>query len=251
VHEPSIYQNGIYTIVPPADGRQPICHSQIVCATCRRPALAPGKDRMLGGMLRRAARCCLRWRSPPAASRGTGVRQGAQAMSWSPRQESNLYLALRRHLFYPLNYGEDLLSGRRTRMHRRAQSIAKPVLRSARSVAAATRDLSQGNAGPPQVSLTPSGGLARSDRFGGRSKLDDGEIALANVAQRAAPIVRNIGEARACRNTLVRQSLFLVIDPAANQANPAFVFDNVAHGVPTLIRFKKSLPRPVRRSSHR
>ncbi|CAM2187763.1 hypothetical protein BC2230_50441 [Burkholderia cepacia] len=26
--------------------------------------------------------------------------------SWSPRQESNLYLALRRRLFYPLNYGE-------------------------------------------------------------------------------------------------------------------------------------------------
>ena len=25
---------------------------------------------------------------------------------WPPRQESNLYLALRRHLFYPLNYGE-------------------------------------------------------------------------------------------------------------------------------------------------
>lgn len=25
---------------------------------------------------------------------------------WSPRQESNLYLALRRRLFYPLNYGE-------------------------------------------------------------------------------------------------------------------------------------------------
>ena len=25
---------------------------------------------------------------------------------WSPRQESNLYLALRRHSFYPLNYGE-------------------------------------------------------------------------------------------------------------------------------------------------
>lgn len=27
---------------------------------------------------------------------------------WSPRQESNLYLALRRRLFYPLNYGESL-----------------------------------------------------------------------------------------------------------------------------------------------
>lgn len=25
---------------------------------------------------------------------------------WSPRQESNLYLALRRRPFYPLNYGE-------------------------------------------------------------------------------------------------------------------------------------------------
>src|SRR3954466_15533375 len=25
---------------------------------------------------------------------------------WPPRQESNLYLALRRHSFYPLNYGE-------------------------------------------------------------------------------------------------------------------------------------------------
>ena len=26
--------------------------------------------------------------------------------TWSRRQESNLYLALRRHSFYPLNYGE-------------------------------------------------------------------------------------------------------------------------------------------------
>jgi hypothetical protein len=28
--------------------------------------------------------------------------------TWSRRQESNLYLALRRHSFYPLNYGETL-----------------------------------------------------------------------------------------------------------------------------------------------
>jgi hypothetical protein len=27
-------------------------------------------------------------------------------LGWSRRQESNLYLALRRHSFYPLNYGE-------------------------------------------------------------------------------------------------------------------------------------------------
>ena len=28
--------------------------------------------------------------------------------SWPRRQESNLYFTLRRHTFYPLNYGEDL-----------------------------------------------------------------------------------------------------------------------------------------------
>ena len=30
----------------------------------------------------------------------------AESPQWSPRQESNLYLALRRHSFYPLNYEE-------------------------------------------------------------------------------------------------------------------------------------------------
>ena len=29
-----------------------------------------------------------------------------EIITWSPRQESNLYLALRRHSFYPLNYEE-------------------------------------------------------------------------------------------------------------------------------------------------
>jgi hypothetical protein len=29
-----------------------------------------------------------------------------KAVNWSPRQESNLYLTLRRHPFYPLNYEE-------------------------------------------------------------------------------------------------------------------------------------------------
>jgi hypothetical protein len=32
-------------------------------------------------------------------------------LGWSRRQESNLYLALRRHSFYPLNYGETLELG--------------------------------------------------------------------------------------------------------------------------------------------
>lgn len=31
-----------------------------------------------------------------------------EILNWSRRQESNLYLALRRHSFYPLNYGETL-----------------------------------------------------------------------------------------------------------------------------------------------
>ncbi len=29
----------------------------------------------------------------------------SEGLPWSPRQESNLYLALRRRPFYPLNYG--------------------------------------------------------------------------------------------------------------------------------------------------
>lgn len=37
------------------------------------------------------------------------------AVIWSPWQESNLHLALRRHLFYPLNYREmDMSDGGRT-----------------------------------------------------------------------------------------------------------------------------------------
>ena len=55
--------------------------------------------------------------APAFCGAGTGLVEVAEltAMSvfqaggvpepqWSPRQESNLYLALRRHSFYPLNY---------------------------------------------------------------------------------------------------------------------------------------------------
>ena len=69
--------------------------------------------------------CCLDrcWEMPqddndrekPRSARLTGlgnsVRQ-CEAHRWSPRQESNLHLALRRHLFYPLNYREmDIFNG--------------------------------------------------------------------------------------------------------------------------------------------
>jgi hypothetical protein len=44
------------------------------------------------------------------AGRGFSVDAGQTLEdSWSPRQESNLYLALRRRLFYPLNYGERIV----------------------------------------------------------------------------------------------------------------------------------------------
>ena len=36
----------------------------------------------------------------------SGSLDGYRTRRWSPQQESNLYLALRRHSFYPLNYRE-------------------------------------------------------------------------------------------------------------------------------------------------
>ncbi len=39
--------------------------------------------------------------------RATGISSTTCSSGWSPRQESNLYLALRRHSFYPLNYEEE------------------------------------------------------------------------------------------------------------------------------------------------
>ncbi len=53
---------------------------------------------------------CSRWCRAPGMSPEPVTRLqiiDLQGMGWSPRQESNLYLALRRHSFYPLNYEED------------------------------------------------------------------------------------------------------------------------------------------------
>ena len=48
----------------------------------------------------------------PPGNAGRGFLMCLDVADWSPRQESNLYLALRRHLFYPLNYGEmDICNG--------------------------------------------------------------------------------------------------------------------------------------------
>ena len=54
-------------------------------------------------------------RDKPRSARLAGLENSVRQCDmdrWSPRQESNLHLALRRHLFYPLNYGEmDIFSG--------------------------------------------------------------------------------------------------------------------------------------------
>ena len=54
-------------------------------------------------------------REKPRSAKLTGLGNSVRWCGvhlWSPRQESNLHLALRRHLFYPLNYGEmDISAG--------------------------------------------------------------------------------------------------------------------------------------------
>lgn len=61
-----------------------------------------------------------------------------EAIQWSLRQESNLYLALRRRPFYPLNYGEDqtaIVNPRRTRpAHRREGGMRGAGRQSLRTV---------------------------------------------------------------------------------------------------------------------
>jgi len=56
------------------------------------------------------------------------------------------------------------------------------------------------------------------------SKLDHRKFRFADVAQRAAPVVRNRGEAGARGDAFFGQTFFLVVDPAANQTHPAFIF---------------------------
>ena len=50
--------------------------------------------------------CCIRNAFGGMRESGTCEFGAAVDRVWSPRQESNLYLALRRHPFYPLNYEE-------------------------------------------------------------------------------------------------------------------------------------------------
>lgn len=66
-------------------------------------------------------------------------------------------------------------------------------------------------------------------RLAAASKLRDDEVFLADVAFRAPPVGRDVFETGAGRNTLVRQAVLFVIDPAANQADPCFKFHYFSH----------------------
>ncbi len=48
------------------------------------------------------------WKAPLAEGqkKRPEAHKSLRPWVWSPQQESNLYLALRRRSFYPLNYGE-------------------------------------------------------------------------------------------------------------------------------------------------
>lgn len=54
------------------------------------------------------------WRSVASQLATFGTRSSGCGSRWSPWQESNLHLALRRHLFYPLNYRERIATTGRT-----------------------------------------------------------------------------------------------------------------------------------------
>jgi hypothetical protein len=74
---------------------------------------------------------------------------------WSPRQESNLYLALRRHLFYPLNYGEM----DHFRLARRLQRISPALIAGGPNIRAASPQIRQ--RGQSIAKTTSSQGRAR------------------------------------------------------------------------------------------
>src|SRR5262249_9128220 len=57
----------------------------------------------------------------------------------------------------------------------------------------------------------------------------DSEFRLAHVAQWAAPVIGDVAKARTRRDAFFGQAVFLVVDPAANQADPALVFDHFTH----------------------
>lgn len=119
-------------------------------------------------------------------------------------------------MFYPLNYGEshvrDIACGRRDR---------DGDVDSAQSIANARRI-----GGRNACRYAPRAPVVSEKA---ESEIDDDEIFLAHVAQRAAPVGGNVGETGAGGDALVGQAFRFVVDPPANQADPALVFGYFAH----------------------
>lgn len=138
---------------------------------------------------------------------------------WSPRQESNLYLALRRRLFYPLNYGESHVQVKRKKCE------PDGGVDSAQSIANARR-VGGGECAPTRAIAQSA---AIRNQGVGESEIDDNKVFLAHIAQRAAPVGGDIGKTGAGREAFVGQPFRFVVDPPANQADPALVFGYFAH----------------------
>lgn len=147
---------------------------------------------------------------------------------WSPRQESNLYLALRRRLFYPLNYGESPVRGSAYQRRERDGDVD-----SAQSIANARRIGGRNACRYAPRALTRVGNP--------ESEIDDDKIFLAHVAQRAAPVGGNVGETGAGGDALVGQAFCFVVYPPANQADPALVFGYFAHVVLGMMKIRDAV----------
>lgn len=120
-------------------------------------------------------------------------------------------------MFYPLNYGESHVRviARNNANRRQCGQRAEYSKRAARR-----RGGMHTNARDRAINR---------DQNIAKSEIDDDEIVLAHVAQRAAPVGGNVGETGARCDAFVGQSFRFVVDPPANQADPALVFGYFAH----------------------
>lgn len=149
--------------------------------------------------------------------------------------------ALRRRLFYPLNYGESPIRAiaQKTRTGRRCGQRAEYSKRAAQR---------RGGMHADARDRVLSRDRKSANQPIGESEIDDDEIFLAHVAQRAAPVGGNVGETGAGRDAFVGQPFRFVVHPPANQADPALVFGYFAHNAREKIKIRSCRPRLGRRT---
>lgn len=131
-------------------------------------------------------------------------------------------------MFYPLNYGESPVRGFAYQRRERDGDVD-----SAQSIANARRIGGRNACRYAPRALTRVGNP--------ESEIDDDEIFLAHVAQRAAPVGGNVGETGAGGDALVGQAFCFVVHPPANQADPALVFGYFAHVVLGMMKIRDAV----------